>query len=414
MSTIEYVIGWRYIRSKKRRFISVVSLISIFGIAVGVTVIITVLSVMNGFREEIRDRMLDILSHNTVIGFEGHLEDWRPLKEKLEKEDSVVAAAPFIESQAVLLHQGRVSGTHMRGVLPALETETSAIEKRMVDGSLATLVPGEYNVILGSALADYLRIAPGERITAMTPQGTRTPAGMLPRVRRLHVSGVFKSGLSQFDRYIAMVHLDDARRLARIPEGRVSGLHLRVRDLFESPAISRALQARLGMDYWVSDWTKSHRSFFRALEMEKLLLLVIMMLIVVVAMFNIVSMLVMVVMEKRGDIAILRTIGILPGQVMKIFITQGCLIGALGNALGVLGGIALATHIEDLIIAIETATGFKFLSPDVYPITKVPSQLLAGDVLVVAALTFTLTALATIYPAWRAARIQPAEVLKAA
>ncbi len=415
VSAIEYLIGWRYIRSKKRGYlVSMVSLISILGIAIGVAVIITVLSVMNGFREEITARMLDMLSHNMVTASpSGVLRDWQPLQRALEERDDVIAAAPVVETQGILVNGERVSGAYLRGILPAADSGAAAIEARVVTGSLAQLQPDAYRIVLGSSLANYLRVGVGDRVTVMTAKGMTTPAGMIPRMRRLHVSGIFESGLSEFDRYIALMHLDDVGKIARMERGHISALHLQIDDILAAPRITRELRSRLGPDYWVSDWTKSHRNFFRALEMEKLLLLIIMLLIVVVAMFNIVSMLMMVVMEKRGDIAILRTIGMRSRQVMRIFITQGCLIGILGNTLGVAGGIALAGNLEALIRALEDTFGFRFLSPDVYPITRVPSQLLAEDVIIVASLTFILTVGATIYPAWKAARIRPAEVLKA-
>lgn len=391
-----------------------VSLISILGITIGVSVIITVLSVMNGFREEVTTRMLDMLSHNVITGNpSGTLQDWRPLQSELEQRNDIVAATPVVEIQGILVNNERVSGTYLRGILPTTKVGASAAEKRMADGSLSQLEPGEYRIVLGSALADYLRVRVSDRVTVMTAKGMTTPAGMIPRMRRLYVSGIFESGLSEFDRYIALMHLDDVGKIARMEEGHISGLHLQVNDLLTAPQMTRELQSRLGPDYWVSDWTKSHRNFFRALEMEKLLLLIIMLLIVVVAIFNIISMLMMVVMEKRGDIAILRTIGMRSRQVMKIFITQGCLIGILGNTFGIAGGIALATNLEALVRMLEDTFNFRFLSPDVYPITRVPSQLLAEDIIVVATLTFILTVGATIYPAWKAARIRPAEVLKA-
>lgn len=414
MSGIQYLIGWRYIRSRKRRFVSAVSIISILGIAVGVTVIITVLSVMNGFREEIRTKILDVLAHNTVTGFNNTVEDWKPLQKRLENYQDIIAVAPYIRTQFVAMNRSKATGVSAQGILPEVEKKASSISKYMVEGSLQSLSKGAYNVILGHGLAKQLRVKLGDSITALSTRRLATPAGTIPRMRRLEVTGIFKSGLSSFDSNAALLQIDDARALAGMKAGRISGFNLRIADLFAAPQVTRALQSELGKGYWVSDWTQRHQGFFRALEMEKLLLLIIMLLIVVVAMFNIVSMLVMVVMEKRNDIAILRTIGMLPRQVMMIFMTEGCLIGIFGNILGVMGGIILASYVEPLVAGIENITGTKFLDPSVYPITEVPSQLLASDVIIVASITFAFTVLATIYPSWRATRIQPAEVLKAA
>ncbi len=411
MSGIEYLIGWRYTRGKKQNhFISFVSLISILGIAVGATVIITVLSVMNGFKEEIRERMLDMVSHATLVGADSRVENWRELKAELESEDDVVAAAPFIEMQGMLLNGDKVSGAYMHGVQPEQEARVSNVAGHMESGSLELLEAGGFQAILGHALAHHLRVSPGDRVTVVSPQSAVTPAGIIPRMRRFTVVGTFKSGLSQFDRSIALLHMEDVRKLMRMGDA-VSGIRMRLSDLFESPRITRRLNLLLGPEHGVVDWTSSHSNFFRAIELEKLLMLIVMTLIIAVAAFNIISMLVMVVIEKRADIAILKTMGMLPRRIMKIFIVKGCLIGLFGNVLGVAGGIALASHLERLVGAIERATGFKFLAPDVYPITEVPSRLLAADVILVATLTFVLTVLATIYPAWRAARIRPAEVL---
>ena len=412
MFGVEYRIGWRYTRGRKRnRFISFVSLISILGIAVGGMVIITVLSVMNGFKEEIRERMFDMVAHATVADVAADLSDWRDLKPLLEADAGVVAAAPHVEVQGMLQNGGRVSGVYVHGVLPSAEAHVSDVARHLKSGSLDDLKAGGYRILLGQSLARNLGVALGDGVTVISPKSMVTPAGVIPRMRRFTVAGTFESGLSQFDRGLALAHLDDARRLARLPPGAVSGLRLRLADLFDAPRVTQRLNARLGPGYWVVDWTRSHANFFRAIELEKLLMLIVMTLIIAVAAFNIISMLVMVVIEKRADIAILRTMGMSPRRIMKIFIVKGCLVGLFGNVLGIAGGVALASHLEALVGAIERATGFKFLSPDVYPITEVPSRLLMSDVALVGALAFVLTVLATIYPAWRAARVRMAEVL---
>ena len=409
---VEYLIGWRYTRGKKHNhFISFVSLISILGIAVGMTVIITVLSVMNGFKEEIRDKILDVVSHNTLSSLDGTIDDWEALRPELESEAGVAAIAPFVEMQVMLMNGDRVRGAYVRGVQPELEKQVSNIENYLKQGTLESLQPQLYHIVVGHSLAFSLQAQLGDKITLISPQAAVTPAGVLPRMRSFVISGIFDSGLSEFDRGIVLLNLEDARHLARLGD-KVNGIRLRLDDLFESPALSKRLNLQLGPHYWISDWTRSHRNFFRALEMEKLLLFLIMALIIAVAAFNIISMLVMVVIEKQSDIAILRTMGMQPRQVMKVFITQGCLIGLIGNILGISGGVLLASYVEQIVTAIERATGFKFLSADVYPITEVPSRLMEGDVIVVAALTFVMTVLATIYPAWRAAGLRPAEVLR--
>jgi len=410
--SVVYLIGWRYTRGKKsNHFISFVSLISILGIAVGITVIITVLSVMNGFKEEIRDKILDVVSHNTLSGLDGTVDDWQALKPQLQSEPGIAAVAPFVEMQVMLMNGDRVRGAYARGVIPELETQVSNIEGYLEEGTLHSLAPEQYHIVIGHSLAFSLNAAVGDKITLISPQAAVTPAGVLPRMRSFVVSGIFDTGLSEFDRGIALLNLEDARRVARMGD-KVSGIRLRLDDLFQSPALSARLNLQLGPQYWISDWTRNHRNFFRALEMEKLLLFLIMALIIAVAAFNIISMLVMVVIEKQSDIAILRTMGMQPLQVMKVFITQGCLIGFMGNIAGLIGGVLLASYVEDLVKAIERATGFKFLSPDVYPITEVPSKLMGSDVAVVAVLTFVMTVLATLYPAWRASRLKPAEVLR--
>ena len=410
--SIEYLVGWRYTRGKKHNhFISFVSLISILGIAVGITVIITVLSVMNGFKEEIRNKILDVVSHNTLSSLDGTIDDWQALRPELENESGVAAIAPFVEMQVMLMKGDRVRGAYARGVVPELEKQVSNIEGYLKVGEIESLAAEDYHIIIGHSLAFSLRAELGDKITLISPQAAVTPAGVLPRMRSFVISGIFDTGLSEFDRGIVLLNLEDASRLARLDD-KVNGIRLRLDDLFKSPELSNRLNLRLGPEYWITDWTRNHRNFFRALEMEKLLLFLIMALIIAVAAFNIISMLVMVVIEKQSDIAILRTMGMRPIQVMKVFITQGCLIGFMGNITGIVGGVLLASYVEDLVTAIERATGTKFLSPDVYPITEVPSKLIAEDVIVVAVLTFVMTVLSTLYPAWRASRLRPAEVLR--
>ena len=409
---IEYSIGLRYTRSRKRnRFIGFISLISVAGVAIGVAVVITVLSVMNGFKTEVREKLLDFASHATITGFDAKLTDWRRLKDAIEKEPEALAFAPFVEAQAMLTHGDRVSGVHVRGILPERESAVSEVARRMVSGTLDSLAGGQFHLVLGEPLARSLNVDIGDKLTVISPRAAVTPIGVRPRLRRFTVSGLFKIGMPQFDRNVAFVHLEDAQLLMQLGTD-VSGVHLRLRDLLEAPEVRYRLQRELEPDYWVSDWTQRHREFFRAIEMEKIILMIVMTLIIVVAVFNIVSALIMVVIEKQGDIAILKTMGMTPRRIVGIFVTQGCVIGGAGTLLGAAGGVALATYLGDIAAWVERVSGYQFLSPDVYPISEVPSQLLASDVVLTAVLAFALTVAATLYPAWHAASVRPAEVLR--
>ncbi len=409
---IEYAIGLRYTRSKKRnRFIGFISLIAAGGVAVGVLVVITVLSVMNGFKAEVRDRMLAFASHATVTGFEGKLEDWRPLERLVAEHPEVLALAPFVEAQTMLVHRDRTRGVYLRGILPEREAEASEIANHVTAGSLDTLTGGEFRIVLGESLARALGVGVGDKVTLISTKAAVTPIGIRPRLRRFTVSGIFKFGMPQYDRNVAFVQLSDAQRLMQLGEG-VSGVHLRLQDLLKAPEVTAELKRELSPDYWVSDWTQRHKAFFRAIEMEKTILMIIMTLIIVIAAFNIVSALIMVVVEKQGDVAILKTLGMTPNRILGIFITQGCIIGGAGVVLGAAGGIALSSYLSRIAAWVEKAFDYKFLSPDVYPISEVPSQLLASDVVLTMALAFVLTVIATLYPAWRAASVRPAEVLR--
>lgn len=410
---LELYIGLRYTRAKRRNhFISFISLISILGVALGITVLITVLSVMNGFEKEVRERILGMASHATVTGPGGRLENWGDLVTQVEVNSQIVGSAPYVQGQAMLVNGKQVSGALIRGILPAEEPKVSDVGEHMLAGSsLHDLVPGEYGVVLGIGLAGALGVGVGDRIIIITPQATVTPAGIIPRLRRFRVTGLFEVGMSEYDHGIAIIHLDDAARLFQLNE-RVSGLRLKLENMFYAPMVSRQLMQVLGMEYWVSDWTRQHANYFRAVKTEKTMMLIILMLIVGVAAFNIVSTLIMLVTDKRADIAILRTLGVTPAKVMMIFMVQGTIIGLFGTLLGVIGGVALSLNVETLVPAIEGLLDTKFLSPDVYYISDLPSDLHIQDVVKIALSAFSLTVLATLYPAWRAARTQPAEALR--
>lgn len=402
----------RYTRAKKRtHFISFITLTSVLGITLGVTALITVLSVMNGFESELRRRILGMTSHVTVTGWDGKLYAWQAVAENLRGAPRIMGSAPFVEGQVMLTFERRVSGTMLRGVLPEREHQVSAVVERIIAGNLKALKAGEYGIILGAELARYLGVWLGDKVTVITPQVTTTPAGILPRLKRFTVVGVFEVGMYEYDRNMALVHLEDATKLLHL-EGAVSGLRLKLDDVFAAPEAAQSLTFQLGGEYLVTDWTRLHSNFFKAIQMEKTVMFIILLLIVAVAAFNIVSTLVMVVTDKRADIAILRTQGITPGAVMVVFILLGSIIGLVGTLAGVVGGVALALNVETLVPAIERLFGVHFLAADVYYISELPSELHWEDVWRISAMAFLLTLLATLYPAWHAAKVKPAEELR--
>ncbi|MGZ8160924.1 MAG: lipoprotein-releasing ABC transporter permease subunit [Methylobacter sp.] len=407
-----FYIGLRYTRAKRRtQFISFITLTSVLGIALGVTALIAVLSVMNGFEAELRERILGMTSHATVTGRYGQLDNWQELDQKLKNYPHVEGAAPFINGQVMINADRRVSGTMLTGILPEYEPKVSEVADKMKDGKLSDLVPGEYGIILGVELANYLGVFIGDKITVISPQINSTPAGIVPRMRRFTVVGIFKVGMYEYDRNMAMIHLDDAAKLFRL-DAAVSGLRIKLDDLFNAPKITRALSNALYDDYQVSDWTLAHSNFFRAIQTEKRVMFIILLLIVAVAAFNIVSTLVMVVTDKRGDIAILKTQGLTSRSVMGIFMVLGAVIGVVGTALGTVGGVLLALNVETIVPAIEKLFHVQFMAADVYYISQLPSKLVWTDVYAIAGMAFSLSLLATIYPAWQAAKVNPAEVLR--
>ena len=405
-------IGLRYMRGRQRtQFISFITLTSVLGIALGVSALITVLSVMNGFESELRERILGMTSHTTVTGRMNRLSDWQTVQQQLVNEAHILGSAPFVDGQVMISSGQRVSGTLVRGVYPEYESGVSTIAEKMITGSLDLLTAGEYGLVLGVELAGYLGVSVGDRVAVISPQLNTTPAGILPRLRRFTVVGFFKVGMYEYDRNMAVMHLADAAKLFRLA-GSVSGLRLKLDDLFKAPVIARTLADKFYGQYRVSDWTQSHSNFFHAIQTEKRVMFIILLLIVAVAAFNIVSTLVMVVTDKRGEIAILRTQGLTPKSVMGIFIILGSMIGLIGTGLGIIGGLALALNIETIVPAIESFLGVQFLAADVYYISDLPSKLIWSDVWVISIMSFSLTLLATLYPAWQASRVNPAEVLR--
>ncbi len=405
-------IGLRYTQAKRRtRFISFITLTSMSGIALGVAALITVLSVMNGFEQELRDRILSMTSHASIVDWSGKLNNWRQFDDLLEKEQRVLGWAPYIQEQVMLNAGQRVSGTVLSGIEPELEPRVSEVAGKLIRGSLNDLKSGEYGIVLGNELAGYLGVGIGDKVTLITPQINATPAGVLPRLRRFTVKGVFKVGMYEYDRNMALVHIDDAARLFRMSDA-VSGVRLKLEDLFYAQQVTRDLANQLNGKFRLTDWTQAHSNFFRAIQTEKRIMFIILLLIVAVAAFNIVSTLVMVVTDKQADIAILRTQGLTAPRVMMIFIVLGVVIGLAGTLVGAAGGIALALNVTTIVPAIERLFDVQFMAADVYYISDLPSQLLWSDVFRITSMAFLLTLLATIYPAWQASRVNPAEVLR--
>ena len=413
MASYEWLIGTRYLRSTHRRgFVSFVALMSVCGLSLGVATLIVVLSVMNGFERELRSRILAVTSHATLTGFNGTLGDWRTLAQRARRQAGVVAAVPYVESQAMLANGQVMTGATVRGVLPEEERTATGLAQRMTAGSLGDLRDGGYGIILGAALARDLGVHVGGSVLVIAPQGTATPTGLVARMRRFQVAGLFSSGMYEFDRGLALTHLDDAARLFRLGD-RVSGLRLALADPLRAPAVARRVALALGGEgFYVSDWTQDHANFFRSIENTKSMMFVILSMLVAVAAFNIVATLVMIVKEKQTDIAILRTLGAGPRNVLMTFAVQGVLIGLAGTVLGALLGNLLADNLEMLVGGLERLLGTQFMDARVYYMSELPAYVERLDVLRVCGVAFVLCTLATVYPAWRAARTAPAEALR--
>ncbi len=408
----ESFVGLRYIWSRSgNRFISFISTISILGIAVGVAVLVVVLSVVNGFETELRLRILSMTAHATISGYGDDLSDWRTASQLAASNPHVTRTAPFISGEGMLVRGEKVSGVAIRGVFPNEELLVSGIGEKMKSGALDDLRAGQFGIVLGAALAEELEVELGDRLILAVNQGTVTAAGIMPRVRRFTVVGVFEAGMFEYDRGLAFIHLEDGARLYRMGET-VSGLRLKLDDMFLAPEVVRDVAIAMGGDYFVSDWTRQHRNFFRSIALSKRMLFTVLLLVVAVAAFNIVSTLVMVVKDKQSDIAILRTIGASPRSIMAIFTIQGTLVGVVGVVLGVLLGILVASNTESLVHALEAAFNTRFLAPDVYFITDLPSEVRTSDLVTVCGTALMLCAISTLYPAWRAARTKPAEALR--
>ncbi len=409
---LELYIGLRYTRAKRRNhFISFISVSSMLGIMLGVMALITVMSVMNGFHKEVRERILGMASHATIRAVDGPLEDWRQVIEQSKGHSRVVGQAPFVETQAMLTSGENVSGAILRGVLTEHETKVSDVDEHMRAGNLSKLEAGKFSIILGRELASILNVVVGDEVTVVTPKVSQTIAGALPRLKNFSVVGIFEVGMGEYDRGVAIVHMQDAAKLLRMGDG-VTGVRLKLDDLYKAPEVTHELAYQLPGMYRVTDWTMHHSNFFRALRTEKRMMGLILFLIVAVAAFNIVSTLVMVVTDKQSDIAILRTLGASPRSIMGIFVVQGATIGFAGTVAGIIGGILLSLNIEALVKSIEQVFNVDFLDPNIYYISELPSDMHLSDVTMVSITAFLITLLATIYPAWRASRVQPAEALR--
>jgi lipoprotein-releasing system permease protein len=409
-----FFIGARYTRAKRRNhFVSFISLTSMVGLALGVLVMILVLSVMNGFDHEMRTKVLGLVPHATVES-PALLDDWQSLADEALKDPRVLAVAPFNQAQGLLTNDGKVQKILINAVDPAHEGKVSIIEQFILnDGSLQALQAGEFGILLGERAATKLGVGVGDKVTFVAPEVTVTPAGMFPRLKRFTVVGTFRVGAGEIDGFVALAHLDDLGRLQRFKPGQVQGVRLAFADLFQAPQLAWELSARLGQgDYIARDWTRTHGNLYQAIRMEKTMIGLLLLLIVAVAAFNIISTLVMVVTDKKGDIAILRTLGATPSEIMAIFMVQGSIIGVIGTLVGAVLGVLAALNISSLIAALEKALDIKFLSAEVYFIDYLPSQLMWFDVFLVCTAALILSFLATLYPAWRAARTQPAEALR--
>lgn len=405
-------IGTRYTRAKRRNhFVSFISLTSMLGLTLGVTVMILVLSVMNGFDHEMRTRVLGMIPHATVES-PTPVSDWPALERQVKQHPGVVAVAPFTQMQGLLTHDGKVQKALINAIDPEQEHKVSIIDNFLREGDLASLAPGEFAMIIGDKAATKLGVKVGDKVTFVAPEVTVTPAGMFPRLKRFTITGIFHVGAGEIDGGLALANITDLARLQRWKPDQVQGLRLKFDDLFQAPRAAWEIAQRLDGDFYARDWTRTHGNLYQAIRMEKTMIGLLLLLIVAVAAFNIISTLVMVVNDKKGDIAILRTLGATPRQIMGIFMVQGTVIGVVGTLIGAVLGILAALNVSALIAGIERMLGIKFLNADVYFIDYLPSQLQAADVIMVCSAALFLSFFATLYPAWRASRTQPAEALR--
>ena len=412
MARFELWIGRRYVRSRSgNRFVSMISAISMLGIAIAVAVLIVVLSVVNGFEQELRLRLLAMSAHATIESPEGTLQEWPDKRQHAAGHSGVAAAAPYVQGQGLLIFEDRLSGAELRGIEPELEDTVSGVADLMVDGEMASLKPKSFGIVLGVALAEPLGAAPGDKVTVTLAEGIVTPFGVMPTTKRFTVTGIYRVGMYEFDRRLAFINMEDAQALYRLGDA-VTGIRLAVGEIYRAPEIVREVALAMGEPVLVGDWTRRHVNFFRSIQITKSILFVILLMVIAVAAFNIVSTLVMVVKEKQADIAILRTAGARPSSILGIFVTQGTIIGLVGTLAGLLAGVLLAVNLESVVGFMEATFGIKFLAQDVYFISDLPADVRVADLVKICGIAFVLALLATVYPAWRAARTLPAEALR--
>lgn len=410
----EWLVGLRYTRAGRRngrnRFLSFISLISVSGIALGVASLIIILSIMNGFQKDVRDRMLSVLSHIEVSGSDGSLPDWQTVADRVLQHPEVRGAAPFVAAEAMLAHGRFMQGAMVRGILPEQDPQVSDVGSQIVRGNLADLQSGSFRILLGATLAQELDLRVGEQVTLMAPQGQVTPAGVIPRMRQFTVAGILSTGHDVHDAALAFIHMEDAIRMFRT--GAPTGLRLRVSDIHLAPEIGGELQGMLGKELVVQDWSQQNQAWFAAVQTEKRMMSIILTIIILVAVFNVVSTLVMTVTDKQADIAILRTLGATPRSIMMIFLVQGGLIGLIGTAIGVVGGVLVSLNMDVIAPFIERVLGIEFLPADIYLINALPSDLRWSDVGFVGGLAAVLGLVLTLYPSWTASKVKPAEALR--
>ena len=409
---LELFIGQRYTHSRRRnRFISFISFASMLGILLGVTVLITVLSIMNGFEKELRDKILGVVAHVTVSGTNGQLSDWTSKLDGLKAEKHVIGAAPYVQKQVMLTNGNLMRGVVLQGIDPAQQSQVSDVNFKMLEGNFSNLKPREYGIVLGVEVAANLGVIPGDKVTVIVPQVQVTPAGVLPRLKRFTVVGIYQIGHPEYDGMTGFIELGDASRLFRLGEN-VGGIRLKLDDMFAAPAVGHELQTKLGKEFAVVDWSQEHGSFFRAVKTERIAMSLILGLVVLVALFNLVASLVMTVNDKAADIAILRTFGMDANRILRIFMIQGSIIGIFGTVVGVALGVWLSLNIGTVIPFLENTFGFKIFSADVFYISEIPSDLRWSNVIWIGVASLIASVLATIYPAWRASQVQPAESLR--
>jgi len=412
ISALELNIGLRYTRARRRdHFISFISMVSMLGIALGVWALITVLSVMNGFQNDLRDRILAVASHATVSEYAGPLQNWQALDQTIRQNPDVKASAPYVMGQGMVTRSSQVHGAIIRGIDPARESGVSEVLDKLVLGSAEGLQPGNFGMLIGKTLAQQLGAQIGDKLTLVAPKGRVTPAGLLPRMKRFTLLGVFEIGAYQYDSALVVLNLEDAALFMGM-KGGVSGIRLSLSDTYEAPRIRHELIKLTGGEYYIRDWTQDNVSFFNALKVEKRVMFIILALIIMVAAFNIVSTLVMLVTDKQSDIAILRTLGMAPGSVMRIFMVQGTVIGVIGTLIGAVLGVLTALNVADIVAVIEQAFNVEFFPSDVYVLSGFPSEMRGSDVLNIILMSLGLSFLATLYPAWRASKLDPAEALR--